>query len=61
MKKLSPLAFQQLREEFRIEGSKVAHCHGVFDLLYPGHIACLDEAKSIADAYCVNYGCTLCE
>jgi len=46
--------FRQLREEFRSKGMKVAHCHGVFDLLHPGHIAYFEEAKSIANVLVVS-------
>ena len=41
--------FAILREKFRKEGKKVIHCHGVFDLLHPGHIAHLEEAKGLGD------------
>ena len=51
---ISQSAFQQLREEFRTKGMKVAHCHGVFDLLHPGHIAYLEEAKSLVDRLVVT-------
>jgi len=29
------------------QGIKLAHCHGVFDLLHPGHLRHLEEAKSL--------------
>jgi len=51
---ITQLEFQQLREGFRIQGRQVAHCHGVFDLLHPGHIAYLEEAKSLADILVVS-------
>lgn len=51
---VTQLQFQQLRKEFLTQGKKVAHCHGVFDLLHPGHIAYLEEAKSIADILVVT-------
>jgi len=51
---ISQSMFQQLRKEFRIKGMKVAHCHGVFDLLHPGHIAYLEEAKSLGDILVVT-------
>lgn len=34
-----------LLEKERMEGKKVVHCHGVFDLLHPGHIRHLQEAR----------------
>lgn len=46
--------FQKLREKLRLEGRKVVHCHGVFDLLHPGHIAHLEEAKSLGDVLVVS-------
>jgi rfaE bifunctional protein nucleotidyltransferase chain/domain len=33
----------------RREGKVIVHCHGVFDLLHPGHLAHLHEAKSHGD------------
>lgn len=35
--------------EAREAGKTIAHCHGVFDLLHPGHILHLREAKALAD------------
>lgn len=46
--------FQAIRQELRQKGQKVVHCHGVFDLLHPGHIAHLEEAKSIGDVLVVS-------
>jgi len=46
--------FAALRTELRQAGKKVAYCHGVFDLLHPGHIAHLEEAKSIANILVVS-------
>lgn len=51
---ITQLEFEQVRETFRRQGKTVAHCHGVFDLLHPGHIAYLEEAKSIADILVVT-------
>jgi len=38
----------------RLEGKKVAHSHGVFDLLHLGHIRHFEEAKSMADILVVT-------
>ena len=38
----------------RVQGRKVAHCHGVFDLLHPGHLAHLQEAKAQGDLLVVT-------
>jgi rfaE bifunctional protein nucleotidyltransferase chain/domain len=35
-------------------GRRVAHCHGVFDLLHPGHIRHLKAAKALADVLVVT-------
>ena len=42
-----------LKEE-RQSGQKVVHCHGVFDLLHPGHIRHLKEAKKQGDKLVVS-------
>ncbi|MFA5935754.1 MAG: adenylyltransferase/cytidyltransferase family protein [Patescibacteria group bacterium] len=31
------------------EGKNVVHCHGVFDLVHPGHINYFEQAKKIGD------------
>lgn len=36
------------------QGQKVVQCHGVFDLLHPGHIRHLKEAKSLGDKLVVT-------
>lgn len=33
---------------------KVAHCHGVFDVLHPGHVDHLEEARRLADVLIVS-------
>jgi rfaE bifunctional protein kinase chain/domain/rfaE bifunctional protein nucleotidyltransferase chain/domain len=53
-KLVSTAQFASIRERLRQEGKKVAHCHGVFDLLHPGHIAHLTEAKSLGDVLVVS-------
>ncbi len=40
--------------ESRSPHKKVVLCHGVFDVLHPGHIAHLNEAKSLGDALIVT-------
>jgi len=49
LKILSPQEFLDKRDNFRQQGKKVIHCHGVFDLLHPGHIVHLEEAKRLGD------------
>lgn len=46
--------FHKLREEFSNQGLKVIHCHGVFDLLHPGHIIHLQQAKALGDVLVVS-------
>lgn len=53
--KIQPL--EQLAEtlrELRKAGKKIAHCHGVFDLLHIGHIRHLQEAKRFGDILVVT-------
>ncbi len=40
--------------EEKKQGHKVVHCHGVFDLLHPGHIRHLQEAKKQGDKLVVS-------
>ena len=55
---------QETIANLRQEGKKVVLCHGTFDLLHPGHLAHLQEAKALGDilvvsvtaAYYVNRG-----
>jgi rfaE bifunctional protein nucleotidyltransferase chain/domain len=35
-------------------GKRVAHCHGCFDLVHPGHIKHLQAARRLADALVVT-------
>ena len=41
-------------EKLRKQGKKIAHCHGAFDLLHPGHIRHLQSAKEMADVLVVT-------
>ncbi len=38
----------------RHQGQKIVLCHGVFDLLHPGHISHLQEAKAMGDVLVVS-------
>jgi rfaE bifunctional protein nucleotidyltransferase chain/domain len=38
----------------RAAGRRVAHCHGCFDLMHPGHIKHLQAARRLADALVVT-------
>lgn len=45
---------QKFRQKFAEEGKVVALCHGVFDLVHPGHIIHLQQAKEMADVLVVS-------
>lgn len=46
--------FVEIREKLRKQGKKVVLCHGVFDLVHPGHIIHFEEAKSMGDILVVS-------
>ena len=37
----------QIRPKLKKEGKQIALCHGVFDLVHPGHIIHLEQAKQM--------------
>ncbi len=41
-------------DRLRRQGVTIVHCHGVFDILHPGHIAHLEEAKTHGGALVVS-------
>jgi rfaE bifunctional protein nucleotidyltransferase chain/domain len=41
-------------KKFRKAGKKIVHCHGVFDLLHPGHVKHFEAAKSKGDTLVVT-------
>ncbi|HSA31582.1 MAG TPA: PfkB family carbohydrate kinase [Candidatus Omnitrophota bacterium] len=41
-------------ESLKKKGKRVAHCHGVFDLLHPGHLKHFEAAKRLADVLVVT-------
>lgn len=45
---------ETILDSFRKEGKKVVQCHGVFDLLHPGHIKHFYEAKRQGDCLVVT-------
>lgn len=47
-------ALVDIVEKFKKEGKKVAHCHGVFDLLHPGHLRHFQLSKQKGDALIVT-------
>ncbi|MDY6783410.1 MAG: PfkB family carbohydrate kinase [Cyanobacteriota bacterium] len=51
------LDFETCQKELaklRQQGSKIVLCHGTFDLLHPGHLAHLQEAKELGDILVVS-------
>jgi len=52
IKQLDDLAM--VRAEFKASGHCVVHCHGVFDLVHPGHIRHLTAAKQEGDVLIVT-------
>ena len=43
-----------IRPKLKNEGKSVALCHGVFDLVHPGHVIHLQQAKELADILVVS-------
>lgn len=43
-----------IRPEIKKSGKTIALCHGVFDLVHPGHIIHLEQAKQMADVLVVS-------
>ncbi|MFA5250752.1 MAG: PfkB family carbohydrate kinase [Parachlamydiales bacterium] len=41
-------------EKLKLSGQKIVQCHGVFDLLHPGHIRHFKEAKALGDKLVVS-------
>src|SRR3990167_3665452 len=44
----------QLSQKLRKQGKNIVLCHGVFDLLHPGHIKHFQSAKSFGDILIVT-------
>lgn len=62
-KLLSLDQLKQAREELRAAGQKVVFTNGCFDLLHPGHVRYLQEARALGDALIValNSDRAVCE
>lgn len=46
--------FAAIRQQLREDGKKVILCHGVFDLVHPGHIIHFEHAKAMGDLLVVS-------
>lgn len=47
-------SFAPIREQLKREGKKLVHCHGLFDLVHPGHILHFKAAKKLGDVLVVT-------
>ena len=45
---------ERLVQVFKSESKKIIHCHGVFDLLHPGHVLHLKAARQFGDVLIVT-------
>lgn len=45
---------EEIIQQLKAQGKTVVHCHGVFDLMHPGHIRHLGAAKEIGDVLVVT-------
>mgnify|MGYP001294378645 FL=1 len=54
-KKISSLEkISKIVSSLKIKGKKISLCHGVFDLLHPGHIYHFEQAKKKSDILVVS-------
>lgn len=53
-KVISFAQIDSLLQRHRSAGEKIVQCHGVFDLIHPGHIRHLNEAKQVGDILVVT-------
>lgn len=44
----------EIKKELEQQGKTIALCHGVFDLVHPGHVIHLEQAKEMADVLVVS-------
>lgn len=47
-------AFEKLREQLRLSGQTLSHCHGCFDIVHPGHVRHLHFAADQGDRLVVS-------
>ena len=46
--------FKQFVKNCQSSNKKVVQCHGCFDIIHPGHIRYLEQAKSLGDILVVS-------
>ena len=46
--------FREIRKQLKQDGKRVILCHGVFDLVHPGHIIHFENAKEMGDILVVS-------
>ena len=46
--------FVEIRKRLKSNGKTIVLCHGVFDLVHPGHIIHFEEAKKLGDILVVS-------
>lgn len=51
---VSKKEFCEIREKLKAGHKKIVLCHGVFDLVHPGHIIHFEEAKKLGDVLVVS-------
>ncbi len=47
-------SLQELSSQYRQQGKKIVHCHGIFDLLHIGHIRYFEQARQMGDVLLVT-------
>ena len=46
--------FKEIKSTLKSENKKIVLCHGVFDLVHPGHILHFEEANKLGDVLVVS-------
>lgn len=50
----TPEEIEIIAETLRKNGKRIAHCHGCFDMIHPGHTMQFRQAKALADVLVVS-------
>lgn len=51
---VTKVQFCEIRKRLKAENKKIVLCHGVFDLVHPGHIIHFEDAKQMGDVLVVS-------